>query len=178
MTRIGAADGLMTLSAAAKSWRRPYHNIVAKILDGSLETFCIAGDEPLLRRARVKSSGLMIDSRDTAGGNDDLMRTREVEKMLGTTTATVLELIDRDFLKIQNVRRETGRMVRFVERNSVAEFDKTYVSLSGLSNSWKLHRMLVRKKLEKFEIDPIFEPEGFVARFYRRSDLAQVGLEA
>lgn len=167
MTMVESDDGLMTLAAAARSWRRPFHNIVARILDGSLEAFCISGDEPILRRVRVKSNALMLDVSPTAGGDESWMRLKEVEQALGTTTATVNELIERGYLRIQKFRRETGRTIKPVERHSVSEFQATYLSLSNIAKSTTGYRAQIKADLEKLNVKPIFEPEGFIARFYK-----------
>ncbi|TCQ04723.1 TniQ protein [Rhizobium sp. PP-F2F-G36] len=175
MTTAATDEGLIPLAAAARSWRRPFHKVIAMIFEGTLEAHLLSGDEPVFGRIRVRPDGLKLDVSPVAGGDEKWMRTKEVEKVLGTTTATVSELIERSYLRVQSVRRETGRTVRVVERRSVSEFETTYVSLSAIAKSTTGYRAEIKAELEKLGVAPIFEPEGFIARFYRRSALAQVG---
>jgi hypothetical protein len=177
MTAVGSDEGRLTLAAAAQSLGRPLHTLVAMILDGSLEAFIVVGDAPVLQRARVASGALMLDVSRCAGGDDDLMRMKEVELALGTTTITVTELMKRGYLRQQTLRRETGRDVKFVERQSLAEFQAAYVSLTGIAKSRQGYRAAIKVELENAGIEPIFEPVGFIARFYRRSDVAHAGFE-
>ncbi len=170
-----ADDGLVSLPTA-RSWKRPFYKLVSMILAGTLEAHLLAGDEPVFCRVRVKPGGLNLDLRPEAGGDDKWMRIKEVERVLGTTTATVSELIERGYLCVRNVRRETGRTVKLVERRSVSEFEATHVSLSGIAKSRNGYRAAIKADLEKLGVFPIFEPEGFIARFYRKSALAWAGI--
>ncbi|MCZ7861674.1 hypothetical protein O9X98_09690 [Agrobacterium salinitolerans] len=105
------------------------------------------------------------------------MRLKEAELALGTTTSTIADLLKRGYLHQRTLRRETGRRVKFIERQSLSEFHATYVSLTEIAQSRKGYRAAIKAELDKAGIAPIFEPEGFIARFYRRSDLARVGYE-
>lgn len=171
-----ADDGLFSLPKAARSWKRPFYKLVSMILDGTLEAHLLVGDDPVFCRVRVKPGGLNLDLRPEAGGDDKWMRIKEVERVLGTTTATVSELIERGYLRVRNVRRETGRTVKLVERRSVSEFEATHVSLSGIAKSRNGYRAAIKADLEKLGVFPIFEPDGFIARFYRKSALAPAGI--
>ncbi|MDF1610040.1 TniQ family protein [Hoeflea sp. YIM 152468] len=176
-TPMAADDSLMSLPEAARLWKRPFHNLVSMILDGTLDGHLLEGGEPVLCRVRVKPGGLKLDLRPEAGGDDEWMRIKEVERALGTTTATVSELIGRGYLHVRSIRRETGRTVKLIERRSVSEFESAHISLSGIAKSTQGFRADIKAELEKLGVFPIFEPEGFIARFYRRSALAQVGFE-
>lgn len=177
MTTVEADEGLISLAAAARSWRRPFHKVVAMIFAGSLEAHLLPGDGAVFCRVRVRSDGLKLDVSPEAGGDEGWMRIKAVERVLGTTTATVAELIERGYLRVRNLQRETGRTVKLVERQSVSEFQTAHVSLSGIAKSRNGYRALIKADLEKLGVAPIFEPEGFIARFYRRSALAQVGFK-
>ncbi|KQY50028.1 hypothetical protein ASD46_24400 [Rhizobium sp. Root491] len=175
MTEVASDEGYMSLSKAARSWHRPFHTLVAMILEGSLEAFIVAGRTPILQRARVASDALKLESGPLAGGDDELMRLREAERVLGTATFTVADLIKRGYLRQRTLRRENGREVKFVERQSLAEFQAAYVSLTEIAKTRKGHRAAIKAELDRAGISPIFEPEGFIARFYRRSELTWIG---
>jgi hypothetical protein len=175
MTAVSSDEGYVSLSKAASSWHRPFHTLVAMILDGSLETFIVPGRTPVLQRARVASDALKLDVSPLAGGDDELMRLKEAELALGTTTITVADLIKRGYLRQRTIRRETGHVVKFIERKSLEEFRAMYASLTEIAKSRKGYRAAIKVELEDAGIAPIFEPEGFIARFYRRSDLTQIG---
>ncbi|MCZ7894699.1 TniQ family protein [Agrobacterium salinitolerans] len=175
MTAVASEDERMSLAAAARTWRRPFHTLVAMILEGSLETFIVPGRAPVLLRARVASDGLKLDISPTAGGDDELMRLKEAELALGTTTITVADLIKHGYLRQRTLRRETGRVVKFIERQSLAEFQEVYVSLTEIAKSRQGYRAAIKAELDKAGISPIFEPEGFIARFYRRSEITRIG---
>lgn len=176
MTEVASDEGRMSLVAAARSWRRPFHTLVAMILEGGLETFIVPGRAPVLQRARVASDALKLDVSPLAGGDIDLMRLKEAELALGTTKTTVADLIKRGYLRERTIRRETGRKVKFIERQSLAEFQAAHVSLTEMAKSRQGYRAAIKVELENAGLAPIFEPEGFIARFYRRSDLIRVGI--
>ena len=73
------------------------------------------------------------------------------------------------------IRREAGRAVKFVERQSLAEFQAAHVSLTEIARSRQGYRAAIKGELDDVGMKPIFEPKGFIARFYRRSDVARVG---
>ncbi|NTI88497.1 hypothetical protein G6K93_15970 [Agrobacterium rhizogenes] len=176
MKEVAGDERYMTLAAAARSWRRPFHTLVSMILEGSLETFIVRGSAPVLQRARVTSDALKLDVSPLGGGNNDLMRLKEAELALGTTTITVADLLKRGYLRERTIRRGTGRKVKFIERQSLAEFQAAYVSLSEIAKSRQGYRATIKVELENAGLAPIFEPKGFIARFYRRSDLARAGI--
>jgi len=169
---------LMSLSAAARSWRRPFHTIVAKILEGRLSASVLPGNAPLLQRMQVSKKAMELNSHPLDGSDEALVRLKEVELVLGTASITVSDLIERGYLKQRIARRDTGRNVKFVERASLDEFMETYASLSMIAKTRQAYRADIKKQLDQIGIAPIFEPKGFVARFYRRSDLVQVGYAA
>lgn len=175
MTAVASDEGHLSLAAAARTWRRPFHTLVAMILEGSLETFIVPGRVPVLQRARVASDALRLDVSPLAGGDDELMRLKEAELALGTTTITVADLIKRGYLRQRTLRRETGRTMKFIERQSLAEFQEVYVSLTEIAKSRQGYRAAIKAELDKTGISPIFEPEGFIARFYRRSEITRIG---
>ncbi|NTF55049.1 TniQ family protein [Rhizobium rhizogenes] len=175
MTAVASDEGHMSLAAAARLWRRPFHTLVAMILEGSLETSIVPGTAPVLQLARVASDALKLDVSPLAGGDDELMRLKEAELALGTTTITVADLIKRGYLRQRTIRRETGRDVKFVERQSLAEFQDVYISLTEIAKSRQGYRAAIKAELDQAGISPIFEPEGFIARFYRRSEITRIG---
>jgi hypothetical protein len=146
------------------------------ILEGSLETFIVPGSAPVLQRARVTSNALKLDVSPLGEGDNDLMRLKEAELALGTTTITIADLIKRGYLRQRTIRRETGHVVKFIERKSLAEFQAAYVSLTEIAKSRQGYRATIKVELENAGLAPIFEPKGFIARFYRRSDLARAGI--
>ena len=103
------------------------------------------------------------------------MRLKEAELALGTTTITVADLIKRGYLRQRTIRRETGQDVKFVERQSLAEFQDVYISLTEIAKSRQGYRAAIKAELDQAGISPIFEPEGFIARFYRRSEITRIG---
>ncbi|CDN94380.1 TniQ family protein [Agrobacterium tumefaciens] len=177
MTAVASDEGHLSLAAAARTWHRPFHTLVAMILEGSLQASIVPGRTPVLQRARVASDALKLDGSPLAGGDDELMRLKEAELALGTTNITVTDLIKRGYLRQRTQRRETGRDVKFIERQSLAEFQATYVSLTAITKARQGYRAVIKVELENAGIMPIFEPEGFIARFYRRSDLARAGYQ-
>ena len=103
MTAAASGEGYMSLAEAARAWHRPFHTLVTMILEDSLETSIVPGRAPVLQRARVASDGLKFHVSPLTGGADELMRLKEVEIALGTTTATVAELIRRGHLRQRTV---------------------------------------------------------------------------
>ncbi len=178
VTRISAVEsdvGLRSLASAASTWHRRFHNLVSMILDGTLDAFVIAGSSPLLQRVRVRSDGPPLASGPPAGVDNQWMGTKEVERVLGTTTATVSELIERGYLRVRFHLGATGRTVKLVERQSLLEFMEDHASLSEIAKCRHGFRAAIKAELDAAGIAPIFEPTGFIARFYRRSDLTKIG---
>lgn len=166
---------MLTLSEASRTWGRPFHVLVAMVLDKSLQAFVIEGTDHVLTRVRVKPDGLNIDAGRLAGGTKELMRLKEVELVIGSTTATVSELIEREYLRVRVERRETGRSAKFVLRQSLLEFDQKYISLSAITKCRQGFRAKIKEELDALKIAPIYEPTGFNARFYDRSELERNG---
>lgn len=174
-TLVANDEGMMSLSEAARAMHREFRNLVAMILSGYLEAFMVPGEEPVFHRLRLKKGALKIDTGRTAGGDETLMRLKEAELALGTTTGTINELISRGYLRTQHVRRETGLSVKFVERQSLIDFNDGHDSLSAIAKSRQSYRASIRCELEALGVAPIFEPKGGNARFYRQADLVQAG---
>jgi TniQ len=174
MAEVAGDDGLISLQDATQKWQRPFHKVVVSILDGTVEAYILPGKEPVLSRARVKPGALNHDVSENAGGDEEWMRAKEAERLLATTTGSVNELIRRGYLQVQSRRRENGKTVKLVERRSVTKFMAEHISLTAFTKCRSGFRGAIKAELDKAGIKPIFEPEGFVARFYRRSDLAQV----
>lgn len=65
--------------------------------------------------------------------------------------------------------------MKFIERQPLAEFQAAYASLTEIAKSRQGYRAAIKAELDQAGISPIFEPEGFIARFYRRSDLVLGG---
>lgn len=175
LSEIESDVGLLSLPAASRDWRRSYHSLVSMILDGGLDAFALAGNGPVLRRVRVRPDGHKLALGPTAGLDEQWLRAKEVERVLGTTTATVSELIKRGYLRVQSFPRETGGTVKLIERRSLEEFCEVYSSLSEIAKSRQGFRAAIKAQLDAAGVTPIFEPTGFIARFYRKSDLTQIG---
>lgn len=167
--------GLLSLPSAARDWRRPYHSLVSMILDGALDSFALAGNAPILDRVRVRPDGRNPASGPTADIDGQWMKAKEVERALGTTTATVSELIDRGYLRAQSFHRVASKAVKLIERQSVEEFGETYASLSDIAKSRQGFRAAIKAELDAAGVAPIFEPTGLIARFYRKTDLPKIG---
>ena len=175
LSEVESDAGLLSLPAASRDWRRSYHSLVSMILDGALDAFALAGNGPILDRVRVRPDGRNPASGPTANTDEQWMRAKDVERVLGTSTATVSALIDRGYLRVQSFRRETGHTVRLIERRSVKEFGEVYASLSDIAKSRQGFRAKIKGELDAAGVAPIFEPTGFIAHFYRKTDLTQIG---
>ncbi|MGO6984293.1 hypothetical protein [Rhizobium leguminosarum] len=132
----------LSLANAARTWRRPFRTLVSMILEGSLERDVIPGDAPVFSRLRVSPRALVSPM---SGGDDELMRLKEAELALGTTTITIAELLKRGYLRERTVRRETGRKVKFIERQSLIEFHAACVSLTEIAKSRKGYRAAIKR---------------------------------
>ncbi len=183
-TLVSDVAGLVPLASAVCLFRRPFHRLVKMVMDGNIEALIVSGDRPILERVHIPTAALTTprpqgeqrNEDSLAGGNDQLMRLKEAELALGTTTITIADLIKRGYLRQRFLRRETGRDVKFVERQSLAEFQASYASLTEIAKSRQGYRAAIKVELENAGLAPIFEPEGFIARFYRRSELDKAGI--
>lgn len=174
-TLMTSDDDLRSLANAARFCRRPFHALVAMILDGGLVASLLPGDGPVLQRLRLSKRVLVAKVSSPAESDHELVRLKDAELALGTASVTVSDLINRGYLRQTTVRLDTGRTVKFVERASLDAFLKAYASLSMIAKSRSGYRALIKVELEAAGIAPIFEPDGFVARFYRRSEPARAG---
>lgn len=182
-TAAVGTEGLVSLASAAPVFRQPFNRLVEMVLDGGVEAFIVSGGGPIFERVHIASpTPASAEARKEqkkgtplAGGDDELMRLKEAELALGTTTMTVADLIKRGYLRQQTVRRKTGHVVKFIERQSLTEFHAAHASLTEIAKSRQGYRAAIKVELENAGIAPIFEPEGFIASFYRRSDLTQIG---
>ncbi|MBY3386571.1 TniQ family protein [Rhizobium laguerreae] len=172
-TEVTRSPVHLSLTDAARRWHRPFHSLVSMILEGSLERFVLPDHAPVFDRLRVSPRALVSP---LAGGDGELMRLKEAELALGTTTITIAELLKRGYLRQRAVGRETGRQVRFVERQSLVEFHSDHVSLTEIAQCRRSYRAAIKRELENAGLVPIFDPVGSIARFYRRSDLIEAGI--
>lgn len=169
----------LPLTEVARKWKRPLHDLILMILEGNLDVWLVNDQGPVVSRLRMAPEQLKMANMDLLGGTDDLKRPKEVEKHLGTTTATVNELIRRGFLIVRmDARTDTKRVVMFVERASLDQFEDGHLSLSSIVKSYGSHRKAIKAELDRLGIRPIFEPEGKVARFYKKADLAGTKFKA
>lgn len=175
MVAVPEDAGMLSLSTASRAWGRQFHVLLTMILEKSLQAFAVEGPGHVLTRVRVKPDGLNVDGGCLAGGTEELMRLKEVERAIGSTGGTVSELIERGYLRATTERRETGRIVKFVVRQSLLELDRKYISLSAISKSRQGFRARIKEELDALDIAPIYEPSGFNARFYDRSELQRRG---
>lgn len=183
-TVVAFTEGLVSLASAPPAFRQPFNRLVEMVLDGGVEAFIVSGDGPVFERVHIASptpaspEARKEQKKGTplAGGDDELMRLKEAELALGTTTITVADLIKRGYLRQRTVPRKTGHVVKFIERRSLADFHAAHASLTEIAKSRQGYRAAIKVELENAGIAPIFEPEGFIARFYRRSDLIQAGI--
>ncbi|MES5097818.1 TniQ family protein [Agrobacterium sp. BA1120] len=176
-TKLAVTDGNddgISLSEAARLWKRPFRLIVGMLLEGDLKAYAVSGSDPILQRARVKADAFSLEVGPKAGSDDELMRLKEAMSQLGTTTGTVSELIKRGFLRSRVLRRDTVRKVTFIERRSVLEFQEVYVSLTQIAKSRQGYRAAIKAELDQAGISPIFEPQWSIARFYRRSEIRHI----
>ncbi|KXG87572.1 TniQ family protein [Agrobacterium bohemicum] len=175
MTAVQTHDGTISIVEACQAWHLSFQHVASMIFSGTVRSYLQQGDEPFFSRIRVDHDGFKPDVSPMAGGDEHWMRTKEVERVLGTTTATVSLLIELGYLHVRSARRETGKTVKLVERQSVLDFERYYVSLSQIARSRQGYRATIKNELDLAGIAPIFEPTGFIARFYRKSDLSQIG---
>lgn len=95
---------------------------------------------------------------------------------LNTIAEFITELIDRVYLPVESVRhKQTGKTVTFVNRATFVEFQQKYLSLSAVAKVAGTSRPVVKVTFDCAGIEPIFEPKGIVARFYKKADLNRVG---
>lgn len=181
LTVAVGTEGFVSLASAAAVFRQPFHQLVEMVLRGSVEAFIVSSGGPIFERVHVAApAAASAEARKAqrkgnplVGGDDELMRLKEAELALGTTTVTIAELIKRGHLVQKVVRSDTGRELKLIERRSLADFKAAHASLSEIAKSIRGYRATIKAELDAAGIDPIFEPEGVIARFYRRTELTR-----
>ncbi len=115
--------------------------------------------------------------RDENGQHDDLLTIRQAERALGTTTYTIRALFDHGLLKSEDRRNLlSGRVSVGVSQSEIDKFSNRYASLSQIARASKRDRASMKIRLDDLGIHPVFEPTGFIARFYERAKIEAAGL--
>lgn len=155
--------------------------LIQMILDGEIESIARSGSEQTflsLYLNAVEVGRILANRRRGENSrHDDLLTIRQAERALGTTTYTIRALFDHGLLKYedrQNLR--SGHVSVGVSRSEIDKFSKRYASLSQIARASKRDRASMKVRLEDLGIHPVFEPEGFIARFYERTKIKAAGL--
>ncbi|MEA3536976.1 TniQ family protein [Rhizobium sp. CC-YZS058] len=175
-TPLSSADGYVSLAEATRYWNRRYHEVVATVLEGHVESYIIPGDVPSIVRIRVAPEALKHVVDPMAGGDEELMRREEAKRVLGTTNATIKALISLGYLDGRILPMMSGHKVQFIERRSMSEFQQRYATLSQIGKAFGWNPRSVPSKLKDLGISPVFEPRGAVARFFEKSELAKADI--
>lgn len=118
----------------------------------------------------------VVDGRKSVPDTPDgLLNCRDAERSLRVASATVRYLIDNSHLLTQRVRNvRTNRNQSFITLASVEKFKTEHISIADLAVQLETHPIAVERMLSKNGVQPIYEREGRVARFYKRSELASL----
>lgn len=176
---------MMTISAACRRCGGQIHEIVALILDGTIENVAaidnhgfridalrVDVDEVVAhikgsRLATIEESGL------------DLTTVAQTQRRLKVHPTTVPYLLQKNLLKTVEVRNpRTNFRQNYIVGTSVEEFAQDHVSISDLARAHETHPIKMFEHLTNLGIKPIFEQVGRVARFYRKVDVAEVSFPA
>ncbi len=168
-------EGLVSIHIATTICHCKVSEIVALIFGGKLTKVSWSGDELLLKNLLVDPQEVLPHvALDEA---DNYLDVAALEKALRTTTATIDELLKREFLPVQMRRHPRTRVnQRFVHPVAVEQFLEKHISLSTMARENGKQIAGLKQTLDKEGIKPIFEPTGKIARFYRRSEVQRLGL--
>jgi hypothetical protein len=168
-------DGLVSIHIATAICHCKVPEIVDLIFGGKLTRVSWSGDELLFKNLLVDPQEVLPHV--TLDEADNYLDVAALEKALRTTTATIDELLKREFLPVQMRRHPRTRVSqRFVHPVAVDAFLAKYISLSAMARENGKQIAGLKQTLDKEGINPIFEPTGKIARFYRRSDVRRLGL--
>ncbi|WP_312356874.1 TniQ family protein [Agrobacterium sp.] len=168
-------DGLVSIHIATAICHCKVSEIVDLIFGEKLTKVSWSGEELLLKN-------LLVDPQEvlpyvTLDEAESYMDVAALQKALRTTTATIDELLKREFLPVQMRRHPRTRVnQRFVHSVDVEQFLEKHISLSAMARENSVQIAGLKHMLDKEGIKPIFEPTGKIARFYRRSDVQRLGL--
>jgi hypothetical protein len=160
--------GMAGIAKAAKRSNCSAMEIVDLILHGKLTR--------VARRAVVAGyAAVLVDVDEVRshvrGPAADGMTARQVMTELGTFHAVVRALIDQDDLPTTRVTNPLNRTpVDLVSRADFDEFRRTYVSLSELARTRRVHPRPLRTELTRKGITPALDRENYHTDFYLRAD--------
>jgi hypothetical protein len=160
--------GMAGIAKAAKRSNCSAMEIVDLILHGKLTR--------VARRAVVAGyAAVLVDVNEVRGhvrgAAAEGMTGRQVMTELGTFHAVVRALIDEDDLPTTRVINPLNRTpVNLVSRADFDEFRRTYVSLSELARTRRVHPRPLRTELTRKGITPALDRENYHTDFYLRAD--------
>jgi len=165
----GAALDEYDIPSAAKRANCSAAEIVRLILDKKLSWVGqLAGNQGylsvLVRLSEIKT---FVHGRPVDG-----FTPRDLERELGTTTATVKALIGNGILPTETIVHPVNRCpTTIIKTTVVGNFKRQYISLFNLAAEQGQHFRKVQKDLDKKGIKPVLTRDRYGASFYRRSDL-------
>ncbi|HZG29227.1 MAG TPA: TniQ family protein [Ensifer sp.] len=167
-------EELVTINMATAICHCKVPEIVALIFGGKLKRVSWSGKALMLKNLLVDVQEVLPHV--TLGDAENYLDVAALEKELRTTTATVDELLKRQFLPVKMRPHPRTRInQRFVHPSALKQFLDEHISLSALARENGKQIAALKRILDEKGIEPIFEPTGKIARFYRRADVQRLG---
>jgi hypothetical protein len=106
---------------------------------------------------------------------DGWLTAMTIETTMRTSTKVVRGLIDRGYLKTEEIVSPLNRCpVRVVRQTALDEFRREYTTLFEAMETTGIHFLQIQRRLASIGVEPGIRREDVGAAFYRRSDLKRL----
>jgi hypothetical protein len=160
-----ADKGFCAIPVAARRACCSAAEIIRLILDGKLVTRTLPG--------KPRYMGILVEAKAVraavVGQKPDGLSLRKAAREIGTSDRALEALIRLGHIQATTVISPVNRCPQTLVRNAeIAEFKATYVSLSVLAKERGVYVPTLRKRLDRADIRPAFDPAQIGVRFYLR----------
>lgn len=109
------------------------------------------------------------------GSMDGWLTARTIETTMRSSTKVVRSLIERGYLKAEEIKSPLNRCpVKVIKQGTFDEFRLEYATLFEAMQDTGIHFRTIKKRLETIGVEPVIRREDVGAAFYRRSDLKRL----
>lgn len=151
-------------------------DIIELIICGNVQARIKPGSEGLFKRLRVHGNEVRQHLHKTEESkNNPFLPFKKGNALLGASAATLNELIKCGFVKEKpGSRGKTA--IRFIEKSSIFDFKKQYISLADLREHLGISRVGMKDYLAKMDILPLFGMSSRCTSYYSKADLRKANL--
>lgn len=158
----------------AQGYSFPLNHILKLLLDATIASRVIAGNEGLVERLRInKDEVRLIALQQQVDSDEKFITFQDALGLLGTSDPTLIELIKQGWITETKYERSAKR-ARLISENSIMDFKTRFISLVDFCDEIGANRAGMKKRLADLNVKPLFDKSNRVASYYSRIDISKV----